>query len=87
MFTLLSLLIFVALIWAASSSPVFYTHPQPSKDKQYRYGRMDRWLHGQMFVHNINRPEVSSMFPHMDVEIVLPFSDVSTFSAHEVLVV
>lgn len=31
--------------------------------------------------------EVSRMFPHMDVEIVLPFSDVSTFSAHKVLVV
>lgn len=34
-----------------------------------------------------NQPEVSSMFPHMDIQIVLPFSDVSTFSAHEVLVI
>lgn len=27
------------------------------------------------------------MFPHVDIQIVLPFSDVSTFSAHKVLVV
>lgn len=32
-------------------------------------------------------PEVPSMFPHMDVKIVFPFSHVSTFSTHEVLVV
>lgn len=27
------------------------------------------------------------MFPHMDIQIVFPFRDVSTFSAHKVLVV
>lgn len=27
------------------------------------------------------------MFPHMDIQIVLPFRDVSTFSAHKVLVI
>lgn len=32
-------------------------------------------------------PEVSSMFPHVNIQIVLPFGDVSTFSTHEVLVV
>lgn len=27
------------------------------------------------------------MFPHMDVQIMFPFCDISTFSTHEVLVV
>lgn len=32
-------------------------------------------------------PEVSSMFPHVDIERVFPFCNISTLGAHKVLVV
>lgn len=32
-------------------------------------------------------PHVSCVFPHVDGQVVLPFGDVSTVGAHEVLVV
>lgn len=32
-------------------------------------------------------PEVSSMFPHVDIKRVFPFGNISTLSAHKVLVI
>lgn len=32
-------------------------------------------------------PKVPCMFPHVDVKVVLPFGDVSTFGTHEVLII
>lgn len=40
-----------------------------------------------MFSKGKNVPEVSGVFPHVDVQVVLPFGDVATLGTHEVLVV